>query len=73
MLLKEEIPEEKVNLLIEYLSLAYSITQRDSNYRVLDEEIDIEEPVEITENNVADEQEKKLKSERKSSKAKSNV
>ena len=63
LLLKEEIPEEKVNLLIEYLSLAYSITQRDSDYRVLDEEIDIEEPVEITENNVADEQEKKLKSE----------
>ena len=63
LLLKEEIPEEKVNLMIEYLSLAYSITQRDSDYRVLDEEIDIEEPVEITENNVADEQEKKLKSE----------
>ena len=63
LLLKEEIPEEKVNLLMEYLSLAYSITQRDSDYRVLDEEIDIEEPVEITENNVADEQEKKLKSE----------
>ena len=63
LLLKEEIPEEKVNLLIEYLSLSYSITQRDSDYRVLDEEIDIEEPVEITENNVADEQEKKLKSE----------
>ena len=63
LLLKEGIPEDKVNLLMEYLSLAYSITQRDSDYRVLDEEIDIEEPVEITENNVADEQEKKLKSE----------
>ena len=63
LLLKEEIPEEKVNLLIEYLSLAYSITQRDSDYRVLDEEIDAEEPVEITEINVSDEQAKKLKSE----------
>ena len=63
LLLKEGFSEDKVNLLIEYLSLAYSITQRDSDYRVLDEEIDIEEPVENTENNISDEQEKKLKSE----------
>lgn len=63
LLLKEGIPEDKVNLLMEYLSLAYSITQRDSDYRVLDEEIDAEEPAEITEINVSDEQAKKLKSE----------
>ena len=63
MLLKENIPADKVNLLLEYLSLAYSLTQRDSDYRVLDDEIDIEEPVEVTENNVSDAQEKQLKSE----------
>ena len=63
LLLQEDIPEDKVNLLMEYLSLAYSITQRDSDYRVLDEEIDIEEPVEIAENNASDEQVKKLKGE----------
>ena len=63
LLLNECVSEEIANLVLEYLSLAYSYTQRDSDYRVLDEKIDIEAPIEISKNNTSDEQEKKLKSE----------
>ena len=63
LFLQENIPEDKANLLIEYLSLAYSIMQRENDYRVFNDEAEMEEQEESTPSVNREKSDKKLKGE----------